>query len=226
MVVTLDGPAGVGKSTIAARVARETGLRLVNSGSFYRAISQAVLDAGIDPERQDLVLETARRCRFALNGEELWLNGRPARNLQTDLIDRWSPVHSGIPQLRDIVNENLRAVAREGDLIVEGRDMGTVAFPDAEVKFFLDASIEARAGRRFSQGVSGLSQEALRRRIEERDKLDRDKPVGRLVRAADAIYLDTSDLTIEEVCAKVVQEIRKRQSTGSQYNELRTEKKP
>jgi cytidylate kinase len=226
MVVTLDGPAGVGKSTIAARVARETGLRPVNSGAFYRAISQAVLDEGVDPERQDLVLETARRCRFALNGEELWLNGRPARNLQTDLIDRWSPVHSGIPELRDIVNENLRAVAREGDLIVEGRDMGTVAFPDAEVKFFLDASIDARAGRRFSQGVSGLSREALRRRIEERDKLDRDKPVGRLVRAAGAIYLDTSDLTIEEVCAKVVQEIRKRQSTGSQYNELRTEEKP
>jgi len=222
MVVTLDGPAGVGKSTIAARVARETGLRLVNSGAFYRAISQAVLDAGVDPERPDLVLETARRCRFALNGEELWLNGRPARNLQTDLIDRWSPVHSGIPELRDIVNENLRAVAREADLIVEGRDMGTVAFPDAEVKFFLDASIAARAGRRFLQGVSGLSREALRRRIEERDKLDRDKPVGRLVRAAGAIYLDTSDLTIEEVCAKVVQEIRKRQSTGSHYNELRT----
>ncbi len=226
MVVTLDGPAGVGKSTIAARVARETGFQYLNSGSFYRAISQAVLDSGHDPTRRDLVLETARRCRFALNGGELWLNGRPARNLQTDLIDRWSPVHSGIPELRDIVNENLRAIARAGDLIVEGRDMGTVAFPDAEVKFFLDASIDARAGRRFAQGVSGLAREDLRRRIEERDKLDRDKPVGRLARAAGAIYLDTSDLTIEEVCAKVVQEIRKRQSTGSQYNELRTEKKP
>ncbi len=225
MVVTLDGPAGVGKSTIAARVARETGFRFVNSGSFYRAISQAVLESG-DPTRDELVLETARRCRFNLLEGELWVNGRPARNLQSDLIDRWSPVHSGIPELRAIVNENLRAIARSGDLIVEGRDMGTVAFPDAEVKFFLDASLEARAARRFAQGVSGLAPEALRRRIEERDRLDREKPVGPLRPAAGAIYLDTSDLTIEEVCAKVVQEIRKRKSTGSQYNELRTEKKP
>jgi cytidylate kinase len=198
----------------------------VNSGSFYRAISRAVLDAGIDPNRQDLVLETARRCRFTLEGEDLLVDGRPARSLQNDLIDRWSPVHSGIPQLRALVNQNLRAIARTGDLIVEGRDMGTVAFPDAELKFFLDASIEARAARRYAQGVSGLSMEELRRRIEERDKLDRDKPVGALARAAGAIYVDTSVLTIEEVCAKVVQEIRKRKSTGSQYNELRTEEKP
>jgi cytidylate kinase len=117
-------------------------------------------------------------------------------------------------------------VARTGDLIVEGRDMGTVAFPDAEVKFFLEASLEARVARRFRQGVSGLAREELRRGMEARDRLDRDKPVGRLIPAADAIHLDTSDLTIEEVCDKVVQEIRKRQSTGSQYNELRTEEKP
>jgi cytidylate kinase len=198
----------------------------VNSGSFYRAISQAVLESGQDPNRWELVLETARRCRFALRDGELWANGRPARGLQTDLIDRWSPVHSGIPELRAIVNENLRALARGGDLIVEGRDMGTVTFPDAEVKFFLDASLEARAARRFAQGVSGLSRADLRRRIEERDRLDREKPVGPLRPAADAVCLDTSDLTIEEVCDRVVQEIRKRQSTGSQYNELRTEKKP
>jgi cytidylate kinase len=225
MVVTLDGPAGVGKSSIAARVARETGFQYLNSGSFYRAISQEVLDSGQDPTRRDLVLEVARRCRFSLNGGELWLNGRPTRGLRSDLIDRWSPVHSGIPELRAIVNENLRAIARPGNFIVEGRDMGTVAFPDAAVKIFLDASLEARASRRFDQGVSGLGREELRRRIAERDKLDRDKPVGRLERAADALYLDTSDLTIEEVCAKVMQEIRKRQSTGSQYNELRTEEK-
>ncbi len=215
MVVTLDGPAGVGKSTVAERVARETGFRYVNSGSFYRALSQAVLDSGQDPNRLELVLQTARRCRFELRDGELWVNGRPARGLQNDLIDRWSPVHSGIPELRGIVNENLRAIARGADLIVEGRDMGTVAFPDAELKFFLDASLEARAARRFAQGVSGLAREALRRRIEERDRLDREKPVGPLRPAAGAVYLDTSDLTIEEVCAKVVQEIRNRQSTGS-----------
>jgi len=226
MVAALDGPAGVGKSTIAARVARETGFQYVNSGSFYRAISQAVLESRKDPTSRDLVLGVARQCRFSLHAGELWLNGRPARNLQTDLIDRWSPIHSGIPELRAIVNEQLRGIARSGNLIVEGRDMGTVAFPDAEVKIYLDASLKARSARRFAQGVSGLNRKQLRRGIEERDELDRNKPVGRLQKARDALYIDTSDLTIEEVCAKVIQEIRKRQSTGSQYNELRTEEKP
>jgi cytidylate kinase len=226
MVVTLDGPAGVGKSTIAARVARETGFQYLNSGLFYRAISQQVLSSGQDPTRRDRVLETAHRCRFSLEEGELRLNGQPVGSLQTDLIDRWSPVHSGYPELRAIVNQQLRAIARGHQLIVEGRDMGTVAFPDAEVKIFLDAPLEARASRRFAQGVSGLSVEELRRRIAERDELDRSKPVGRLQRAEGALYLDTSDLTIEEVCARVVQEIRKHQSTGSQYNELRTEEKP
>ncbi len=226
MVVTLDGPAGVGKSTVAERVARETGFRYVNSGSFYRAVSQAVLESGQDPNSPGRVLETARKCVFSLQDGELWVNGRPARNLQSDLIDRWSSVHSAIPGLRAIVNQNLRALARGVDLIVEGRDMGTVAFPDAELKLFLDASLEARAARRFAQGVSGLDREAVRRSIEERDRLDREKPVGSLRPAAGAIHLETSDLTIEEVCAKVVQEIRKRKSTGSQYNELRTEQKP
>ena len=226
MVVAMDGPAGVGKSTVAARVARETGFRYLNSGSFYRAISKAVLESGAQPEDPGRVLAVARQCRFALCGGELCLNGRPVGGLRTDQIDRWSTIHSVIPEVRSIVNENLRRIAAEGDFIVEGRDIGTVAFPGAELKIFLDASLEARSTRRFLQGVSGLDKAELARRIAERDELDRSKPVGRLERAPDAVYLDSSDLTIEEVCDRVTKEIRKRKSTGSQRNELRTEEKP
>jgi cytidylate kinase len=214
MVVAVDGPAGVGKSTVASRVATATGFLYVNSGSFYRSISKAVLESGADPNDSAGVVAVASGCRFTLRGEELLLGGRPVGALQTDLIDRWSPIHSRLPQVREIVNGALRRIAKSRNVIVEGRDIGTVAFPDAELKVFLDASLAARAARRFRQGVSALGPEQVRQGLEERDQLDRNKPIGRLEMAEDAIYIDTSDLTIEEVCDRVILEIRKRQSAG------------
>jgi cytidylate kinase len=214
MVVAVDGPAAVGKSTVASRVAAATGFLYVNSGSFYRSISKAVLESGGDPNDGEGVVAVASRCRFSFHGGELYLGGRPAGALQTDLIDRWSPIHSRLPQVREIVNQNLRRIAKSQNVIVEGRDIGTVAFPDAELKIFLDANLAARAVRRFRQGVSALSQEQVQRGLEERDELDRNKPIGRLEMAEDAVYIDTSDLTIEEVCDRVISEIRKRQSSG------------
>jgi cytidylate kinase len=187
----------------------------VNSGLFYRAISKAVLDSGSDPNDGGGVVQIAYRCRFSLHQGELYLDGRPMDGLQTDLIDRWSPVHSRLPHVRAIVNENLRRLAKSQNVIVEGRDIGTVAFPDAEIKIYLDADLEARAARRFRQGLSSLSPEQVRQGLEQRDNLDRSKPIGRLKMAKDAIYIDTSHLTIEEVCDRVIMEIRKRQSTGS-----------
>ena len=112
--------------------------------------------------------------------------------------------------MRRVVNSELRRLAVGRNIVVEGRDMGTEVFPDAEVKIYLDASLEARARRRFEQGVSSLSPEVLRRRLEARDELDRSKPVGRLAVAPGAIYIDTSDLTIQEVCERVIREIRKK----------------
>jgi cytidylate kinase len=215
VVVAVDGPAGVGKSTVASLVAERTGFLYLNSGLFYRSISKAVLESGSEPNDSDGIIRVASRCSFSLCAGELCLDGHPLAALQTDLIDRWSPVHSRLPQVRAIVNEALRRIAASRNVVVEGRDMGTVAFPDAELKIFLDASLEARAARRFRQGVSELSPVQLRLGIEERDKIDRNKPIGRLEMAPDAIYLDTSDLTIEAVCDRVISEIRKRHSTGS-----------
>jgi cytidylate kinase len=216
VTVCIDGPAGVGKSSVSARVAARTGFLYLNSGSFYRAISRAVLDSGRSPEDKAVVLEIASRCRFELRDGELLLGGAPVGDLQNDLIDHWSPVHSRIPELRRVVNRELRRIAEGRDTIVEGRDMGTVVFPDAELKIYLDADLEARTDRRFRQGVSGLSRQEVRQGIAARDQLDRSKPVGRLARAADALYIDTSDLTIEQVCDRVVREIRTRlDSVGS-----------
>jgi len=210
MIVCIDGPAGAGKSTVSALAARRAGFLYLNSGQFYRAVSKAVLESGRDPRDQAAVIEVASSCEFSIRDGALWVNRTPAAGLQNDLIDHWSPIHSRIPEVRAIVTEKLRQLAGGKDMVVEGRDIGTVVFPDAELKIYLDANLEARARRRFEQGVSSLSPEDLRRGLQARDELDRSKPVGRLAVAPGAVYIDTSDLTIDQVCDRVVREIRKK----------------
>ena len=115
---------------------------------------------------------------------------------------------SAIIPVRNIVNTMLRNIGKGMDIIVEGRDITTVVFPDADVKIFLDASVETRAKRRLDQGVSSLSFEELVESIKKRDHIDRNKPFGNLKISGDALYLDTSDLTIDEVCEKVIDKIK------------------
>ena len=208
MVAAIDGPAGVGKSTVARRSAEAAGLLYVNSGSFYRAITFAVLEAQVPPGDPAAVLRTARECRLEMKGSCLTLNGRGVEDLiHTDPVDRWVAAHSSIPQVREIVNTRLREIARGADVLVEGRDIGTVVFPHADVKIFLDADVATRAARRHAQGVSGLPLDQVEKSITARDAVDLNKPTGRLQAAADAIRIDTSHLTIGEVCDKVIKAI-------------------
>jgi cytidylate kinase len=209
MVVAIDGPAGSGKSTIAERVAKRTGFGYLDSGLLYRGIAKAVLNSGEDPEDPGVVVAIASRCQFEMPANELLLNGRPLTEIHTDRIDRWSAIHSKNIEVRERVNAQIRRIAGSNDIIVMGRDIGTIVFPDAELKIFLDASIQARAARRYRQGSSDLNEQEIRQEIEKRDAIDREKPVGKLVQAPDALYLDTSDLTIDGVCDRVVREILK-----------------
>jgi cytidylate kinase len=209
MVVAIDGPAGSGKSTIAKKVAKNTGFSYLDSGLLYRGIAKAVLDSGQDPEDPVVVAAIASQCRFEMPANELLLNGRPLTEIHTDRIDRWSAIHSKIIEVREWVNSQIRDIAGGSDIIVMGRDIATIVFPDAELKIFLDASIQARAARRYRQGSSVLNEQEIRQQIEQRDAIDREKPVGKLVQAPDALYIDASDLTIDEVCDRVEREILK-----------------
>jgi CMP/dCMP kinase len=204
MVVAIDGPAGVGKSTVAREIADATGFLYINSGSFYRAITLAVLDSGAPPEDPDKVLAAARGKTLGVRDGNLLLDGADVESrIHGSDVDTWVARHSSIPAVRDIVNRNLRAVAEKNDVVVEGRDIGTVVFPDAAVKVFLDADVETRAARRHAQGVSNLTLGEIQTAIQERDLVDRTKPVGRLVPAADALIIDSSHLTIQQVCERV-----------------------
>jgi cytidylate kinase len=150
------------------------------------------------------VLQVARSSRIELRDGEVFLDGRSVEKLlHGDDVDSWVARHSAIPEVREIVNSRLHEIADGRDAVVEGRDIGTVVFPDARLKIFLDADIATRASRRHEQGVSGLSLDALRDTIGVRDAVDRNKPTGRLAAAPDALQIDTSHLTIQQVCERV-----------------------
>jgi len=208
MIVAIDGPAGVGKSTIAKKVAERANLYYINSGSFYRAVAyKHLLNMG-DPKNEVEIIKTALSCNFSINDGKLVLDGEIVEHLlHNKEIDMASSLFSSITEVRNVVNEALRSAAKSLDIIMEGRDITTIVFPQADVKFYFDASVDIRAERRFQQNESDLSLQKLKEEICKRDYNDRNKKFGALKRANDAVYIDTSYLTIDEVCDKVVQNI-------------------
>ncbi len=221
MIVAIDGPAGVGKSTIARRSAERSGFQYINSGSFYRAITLAALRSGAEPSDTQRVLAAARAARLDISPQGLLLNGELVEGLlHSDRVDASVAQLSSIPEVRAIVNERLRQIAQGRDAVVEGRDIGTVVFPHAELKVYLDADVRTRASRRHAQGTSSLSLSELEKTIRERDHLDRTKPAGPLVEDPNAMRIDTTHLTIDEVCDRVEIAIRVRKNNPGDIRQL------
>ncbi|MFP4429799.1 MAG: (d)CMP kinase [Spirochaetaceae bacterium] len=209
MVVAIDGPAGSGKSTIARCVADRLGYFFVNSGNLYRAVSYYVLSRKSDPADTGEIRGALKEIDIDYSPDALLLNGTALGDeLRTGEVDHWVSRHSAIPEVRRRVNDIIRRSVEGRNAVVEGRDMTTVVFPDAEYKFYLDASLETRARRRMAAGTEGSVEEVMAR-TEERDRQDREKAVGSLRRDPDSTYLDTSDLTIEDVCETVIASIQK-----------------
>lgn len=212
MVVAIDGPAGTGKSTVAKYVARSLGFLYVNSGALYRAITWKVLDRATDPDATEEIVAAAREVDVYVDAGTVRVDGVPEeRQLYSHEVNRWVSRHSSVPEVRDCVNDRLRELSKERNVVVEGRDITTVVFPDADVKIYLDASVETRARRRFEQGLTNESLSDIRASIEARDRGDRAKRTGALRRADDAVYVDTSDLTIDEVCETVLGTIQRQE---------------
>ncbi|MFA7672066.1 MAG: (d)CMP kinase [Sphaerochaetaceae bacterium] len=205
-VVAIDGPAGVGKSSIASMVAKRLGFYFLNSGNFYRAITLAVLENNIDWQDEQKVLELAKTLSLQIVSEKMHLNGVEVDHLlHSDEINEIVAQLSAIVDLRHLVNDVLRNIAKNGlNIVCEGRDITTKVFPNAQCKFFLDASVEVRARRRYEQMPTELSFDELLKSVTNRDKIDKNKPFGALKIAADATYIDTSYLTIDEVYDKVL----------------------
>ncbi len=214
MVVAIDGPAGTGKSTISRRVAEETGFFYLNSGRFYRAITWKALRQGKGIDSPQALIATAADISITVENDQFLVDGVPReQELHTPEVDSAVATVSSIPEVRIAVNNRLKRIAGERDIVVEGRDMSTVVFPDAEVKIYLDADADERARRRMEQNGGGNFEE-IRNSIATRDEIDRTKKTGRLQRTKDAVYLDTTDLTIEQVCEKVIDIIHEKNQHG------------
>jgi cytidylate kinase len=211
MIVAIDGPAGAGKSTIASKVAEKTGFFYLNTGSFYRALTYEVIKEKINISDKDAIINAAEKHKIELINKRIHLNGTDVENfLRSDAVDALVAQISAITEVRHIINKHIQKAAKNNDIIAEGRDMTTVVFPNAEVKIYLDASIENRAKRRLDQGTSVKTLEEIKENIKTRDNIDKNKEFGKLKISEDAIYLNSSDLTIDEVCEKVLSEIDKK----------------
>ena len=223
MVIAIDGPAGSGKSTIARLLA--AGLKdregkpftYINSGNLYRAVTLGCLRAGISPAEADKALEYAKSARIDYRGDQVFLDGEDVTGgLHTDEIDKHSAPLSAIVPIRRVINDFIHRFSGSLNVVVEGRDMTTVVFPDAKHRFYLDASADARAGRRFDQGVSRLSLEEIREAIIRRDEIDKNKTEGSLKLAPGVQYMDTSDLTITQVYDTLLKRINEENKAQGQ----------
>jgi len=215
VVVAIDGPAGVGKSSIAEMIAKELNYFHLNSGNFYRAITFKVIEESIDPDDDVKIIALAKSLKVEIKNENFFVNNVNIDDeLHSSDVDKLVGKISSIVEIRNIVNNMIRKIGDTLDLVIEGRDITTVVFPDAEAKFYFDADAKVRAKRRFDQGLSDLSLEEITQSILERDEIDRNKGVGSLKISNSAEYIDTTYLTIGGVCAKVFTKINELIGTG------------
>lgn len=204
-VVAIDGPAASGKSSVARELARRLGFVYVNSGAIYRAITWHLLEKGITAEDFDGVvqaLESASITSCLLDGESRILidSVDPAEHLRDSRVNESVARVSRLPAVREVVAKKLHDNARSDDLVVEGRDIGSVVFPDTPYKYYVDASPEVRLQRRAAQGE--------RDEIALRDHADSSRPVSPLVIAKDAHVIDTSHLTVEKVVCEILARLK------------------
>jgi cytidylate kinase len=207
-VIAIDGPAASGKGTIAQRVATVLGFHYLDSGSLYRLVALAAERAGVGSDDPARLSALARTLDVAFRGGEAQLSGEPVGTaIRSEAISGAASRVAAIAGVRQALLECQRALRRAPGLVAEGRDMGTVVFPDAGLKIFLTASAQARAERRYKQLMEkglGANIQTLLRDIRERDARDSARAAAPLKPAVDAIEIDTKELHIEEVVDRVL----------------------
>jgi len=207
MIITIDGPAGSGKSTIASRLAEVLGFEYLRTGLMYRAVALAGLRRGVDWNDPDALVRVAREIHLTFDGPHIFLDGEDVstevETLRVTVVTKYS---AGNPAIREILTTMQREYATKKNCITEGRDQGTVAFPNAELKIYLDATPEERARRRFEQKKAlgePANYDEILTGIVQRDFEDSTRAIAPLKPAPDAVRVLTDGLTVEEVVEKI-----------------------
>ena len=206
-VVAIDGPAGSGKGTVAKILAEECNLVYIDTGAMYRAIAYSVLQNKIDITDEKKIVELAKNVNIDFIDGKTYLNGENISDeIRTMEVTRIVSPISSIVKLREILVDMQRKIAGDKNVVMEGRDITTVVFPNADYKFYLDATLDERANRRYKENIEkgmNVSFEEIKENISKRDYNDMHKEVGSLTRTEDSIYIDSTNLSINEVVEKI-----------------------
>lgn len=211
--VAIDGPAGAGKSTIAKRVAKEKGFIYVDTGAMYRGMAIYFLEQKISPDEKEEIAKACQNAEVSIayeNGEQqIYLNGKNVTALlRKEEVGKMASISSAIPEVRQKLLSLQRNLAKEKDMVMDGRDIGTNILPDADVKVYLTASSRTRANRRYlelREKNVDCNLDEIEREIIARDERDMNREIAPLKQAEDAILIDSSDLSIEEVTEKILE---------------------
>ncbi|MCX7700722.1 MAG: (d)CMP kinase [Gemmataceae bacterium] len=212
MIITIDGPAGTGKSTAARLLAARLGFDVLDTGAMYRAVALAVLRKQASPDDETALQSLLRDLRIRVDGPRVWLNDEEVTEaIREPAVSQAASRVAAVPAVRRFLMELQRAAGRNRNIITEGRDQGTVVFPQAEVKFFLTATPAERAERRrrelATRGIFRRTEEILAEQ-EERDRRDSNRSMAPLIPAPDAILIDTTSRTVDEVVSLMEEHVR------------------
>ena len=216
-VITIDGPSGSGKGTVATLTAKDLGFRLLDSGALYRSLAVSAIKREVNLEDHQQLADLARclNIEFDLfNSGSVWLDGEDVSlSIRTDIVSKAASLLGTIPAVRAALHEEQLAFRKEPGLVADGRDMGTVVFPDALVKIYLTARLEERVQRRYKQLIDkgiDATLPLLLRDLKERDAKDSERPISPLKPAKDAVVLDTTVLQVDQVVQLVMSIVRDR----------------
>lgn len=219
MVITIDGPSGSGKGTVAGLLAARLGWKLLDSGALYRLLAFAAGNHGIDLTNEEALKTLAAHLDVQFIDKRIILEGEEVTDaIRNEQVGAGASMVASLPAVREALLQRQRAFREAPGLVADGRDMGTVVFPDAPLKIYLTASAEERARRRYLQlkgKVEGVSLPNLLDEIRARDERDMQRAVAPLKPAADAIQLDSTELSIEQVLERILSEVANRDLAGN-----------